>query len=244
MIFKAFVSSTAKSIAVLRYLDENISSVNKLGAGVQIEKIGSDEMDEELMELFRKKGITRLPALLAPDGKVFIGIEQITAVFERNLNAAKKSQRLEPSAWGGQGGSETGMSTDISDFYMREMYAGYDKHGKAIPRVDKDEREDEGADIDKRLMEYRQNEPKHRRIHNPRERDIDPAPRARRDVRREEDNVADSDHDEPSPPPPVTATRSRRRAPTMAPTEDRAGDVMDQRILAAWMDKAPAAEDY
>jgi hypothetical protein len=249
--FKIFVRSTAKCLEILRYLDKNITTINAVGAKVQVEKIVSEEVDDDLLHLFRQKGISRLPALLAPDGKVFIGLKQITDVFDRNINNMANNKRF--AAGGGDGGAgsyidyeaggnaELGSNPDMTDFWMRELYSGCDRRGRYIPRKDKDEREDEGADIERKLADYRRRVPKHRRTDRGQERDIDMPIRGRRAPRDDDDdayddNVADSDDE--SPP-----RRGRGgRAPPMAPTGDIKGDDMDRRMLAAWIDKTPTEE--
>lgn len=237
--FKLIVTATDKCLEVLRYLDKNIVPVNKLGVRVQVEKISKAEFDEAMVETLRKKGITRLPTLLAPDGKLFIGIKSIIDLFEKNLRNVRNDERVSPinDPYGGPATTaEMGSNPDLTDFYMRELYAGCDNRGKMIPRKDKDEGEDEGADIEKRLADYRRNVPHHRRTDTNHDREIDRAPR-QRSIRDEEDNIADSDegdgYDEPSPSsrPPG----GNRNAPRLSPTGDACGDDMDRRMLAAWM---------
>ncbi len=245
VIFKVFVRSTPRCLYVLRYLDKNIEMINSLCAGVKIEKLNDDEIDEELIDMFQQKKITRLPAMLAPDGKVFIGIKQITDVFDKNLTAARNGERLNPVTGGiaGDGNTELGTNPDMADFWMREMYAGRDKHGRLIARKDKDEREDESGDLERRMADYNRNVPRHRRAGGGHERNIDIPERGRRATRVDDDyvdNVADEEDIEESPP-----RRANTRAPrttNLAATGDVTGDDMDRRMLAAWIDKTPTEE--
>lgn len=245
-IFKLIVQPTETCLELLRYLDKNIGDVNSLGAGVQIEKISNDEIDEDLIETFRKKGITRLPALLAPDGHVFIGLKQVIELFEKNLNSSRTGARAGPitDPYGGPANdAELGSNPDLTTFYMRELYSGCDKRGRLIPRKDKDEGNDdeEGGDIEKRLSDYRRNVPRHRRTDTGRERDIDPAPRQRgrrhEELTEDDDNIADDEdeYDEPAPPRRGNNGRSTR----LSSTDDSRGDDMDQRMLDAWMANNP-----
>ncbi len=237
-IFKLFVQPDRPCLDVLRYLNKNIEEVNTMGAGVRVDKIDKDGVDEDQLEIFRKRGITRLPALMAPDGKVFTGLQQVVGLFEKNLNRDRTNSRLDPSEVGMPAGSaEMGTNPDLTDFWAREMYSGRDKRGRLIPRKDKDEAEDEAGDLERRMAEYNRNQPRHRRPDH-REQDIDPTPRHRRQTRREEsseDNIASS---EESPPP----TNRRRNPPRLAGTGDARGDDMDQRMLAAWMDNNPGED--
>ncbi len=247
IIFKIFVRPSPKCMAVLRYLDKNIETVNRLGAGVRIENIGSDEIDESIIDLFRKKGITRLPAALSPDGKVFIGLQQITTVFDNNIKRGRNSRRVSPITgdYDDFGGS---ASTDLDDFYARQMFSRPDKNGKRVPLQDKDEREDTGADLERRMAEYRRRPPAHRTPDAQRERNIDMPTRERRVVRRDdsgipedEDNIADYIRDDDSPP---RSAPRRGRAPTVEPSGNAAEDELDNRILAAFMDKSPNGTDF
>lgn len=234
--FKLIVQVSDACLELLRYVNKNIGDVNKLGARVAVEKISKNEMDEDMIEMLRKKGITRLPALIAPDGKVFIGLKKIMDLFEKNLNNARNSERVSASDGydGPAADSEIGSNPDLNNFWQQELYAGMDRKGKMIPRKDKDEDEGESADIEKRMSDYRRNVPKHRRTGG-RERDIEQPTRERRrhheDPPSDDDNIADSEdeggYDEPEQP--------KGRAPRLPSTGDSRGDDMDQRMLAAWM---------
>lgn len=226
-IFKLIVQPTDNCLELLRYLDKNITMVNSLGVRIHIEKISKDEFDEDMVETLRTKGITRLPVLLAPDGKMKIGLKQVIDLFEKNINNANNNARTGPID-----DAEIGTNPDMTDFWMNELYNGSDKRGRLIPRKDKDEVEEEGGNIEKRLAEYQRNVPKHRRTDNARERDIDPAPRTRGrgnyHDEDSEDNIADYEDEAP---------KTRRDTTTrLESTGDANGDDMDQRMLAAWMD--------
>lgn len=247
-LFKLIVQPTETCLELLRYLHKNIEDVNRLGAGVQIEKVDKGEIDDDLLEIFRKKGITRLPALLAPDGHIFIGLKQVVELFEKNLNNSRTSSRAGPAndPYGGPAyDAELGSNPDMTNFWMRELYAGCDNRGRMIPRKDKDEGDDEGGDIEKRLSDYRRNVPRHRRTDTGRERDVDPAPRNRgrnrhdEDFTDEDDNIADDDEYDDEPAAPPRRGGNGRGAPRLSGTGDVRGDDMDQRMLAAWMDNNP-----
>ena len=231
---KIIVQPTRKCLGLLKYINKNIDVINKLGARIQIEKIDKDNVDESTIEIFRKKGITRLPVLLSPEGKIYVGLQQIVNNFERTLNSAHTMQLASPC--GEYYDTEMGSNPDMNDFWLRELYAGYDKNGKMVPRKDKDEAEGENADIEKRLSDYQRNVPRHRRA-EARERDYSPPARTRRD----EDNIADED---PMPPRQVHTPRTAHTAihttktPRLSATGDPRGDDMDQRILAALMDNS------
>ena len=238
-IFKLIVQPTPTCMDLLKYLNKNIRSVNQLGARVVIERIGDGEMDDDLVDTFRKKGITRLPAMIAPDGYVFIGLKQVTEVFEKNIRNVKTMSRAEPVGMDDTGGTNPALD----DFYMRELFDGVDKHGKHIPRSDTDEPDGDGCNIEEQLSEYRRNVPTHRtgsdgaNIDRPRQ---SRRTRGRGETRRRDepqydyDNIGDDSDEEYD-----TRQQPRLSAPMLSRTGDSKGDDMDQRMLAAWMDNTP-----
>lgn len=198
-IFKLIVQPTETCLDLLRFLYKNIEDINALGVVVKVEKISKDELDDDLAEMFRKKGITRLPAMIAPDGFIFIGLKQIIDLFEKNLKTCKMSSRADPADSG-----------DVSDYWMKEMYSGRDKAGKAVARQDEDDEDDESAslqrDMAKRKLGGHKKKPRAPRAPHP------------------EDNIESdsSDDDEPI----------HRDAPAGV-----GEDAIDDKMLLAWLDK-------
>jgi hypothetical protein len=180
-------------------------------------------MDEDYVDMCRKKGINRLPALIDPEGKTFVGLRQITELFEKNLNRGRASARLDPISDAGDGGG-------LADFWKREMYNS-DKNGNMVPRKDEEETDDESAAIERSMASYRKNTPMHHR--GGEERDVEqPRRRERARYDRADDNIADESEDEAPPPP---RNRARTNTPRLAPSEDGRDD-LDQQMLTAWME--------
>ena len=234
--FKLIVQVSDNCLDLLRYIDKNISDINSLGVRLHVEKIAKSECDDEMIENLRKHGITRLPALISPDNKIFIGIACITNLFEKNLNNIRTGQRVGPIKEGfnqSATSAEIGSNPDMTDYWMRELYSGTDENGKLKPRDDPDEAEDESKDYEKKMRDQQKNQPKQRRQGSDRERDVEPAPRTRRrNYEESDDNIADSD-DEYIP------TRRSNKMPELPSTGDASGDNMDDRMLAAWMENNP-----
>lgn len=257
--FKLIVTPTSNCIEVLKYLNDCITDINKMGVRVHVEKISQKDFDKDMVELLRKRGIIRLPALITTEGKSFIGIKNITNLFERNLKLLRNGARLDTNGGGGSGGgigenyggpsnTEVGTNPELADFWMSEMYGGRDPKGNLIARKDADEGDKDADDIDAKMRAYHNKVPKHRGGGGGQERDIEPAPRPRR--RRAQ---AQEDDD----PPPTrgrgrardehpedniedegyddTPTRVPIRAPVLQPSGE-GGDDLDQKMLAAWMD--------
>ncbi len=261
--FKVIVQGGKKnSLDIAQYIDENIRAVNNLGIIIRMEKISEDEMDAEMVEALRKRGITRLPALLTNEGKVFVGKDKIMDLFDRGIRGQRRGARLDPGDVGYGGNTEMGSNPDMTDFWMRELYAGQDpRSGKMLPRKDKDEGEDEGADIEKRLRDYQRNVPKHRRA-DARDKDIDmdAVQQQRRRGRRKtepdpDDNIADvcdncghdpcdCEDDDYGGREPVRGGRPTDTEPRGGTVAGLGGDAMDDKMLTAWMQNNPGGSDY
>lgn len=224
--FKLIVTVTDNCIEICQYLCKNITDINKLGVRVHIEKISKVEFDEVMVDTLRRKGITRLPALVAPDGKLFIGMKNIVDLFERNLRPARNTDRIGAV----DSNSEMGSNPDLTSFYMKELYSGRDNNGKMVPRADDDEENDDHAAITKSLANYGKKVPRHRQEHN-REIDIDPQPRQRQRQHYEDNIETDDIYEEPAP--------RMREQPVNRPM-DAGEDALDHRMMTAWLSNNPA----
>lgn len=262
--FKVLVQSSSKnSIDIAYYIDENIRAINSLGIMVQMEKIAEDEMDAEMVEALRKRGITRFPALLTNDGKVVIGKDKIKDMFDRGIQGQRRGDRLAPGGeYEGGNNSEFGSNPSMTDFWMRELYSGVGRDGKPIPKKDQEKEEgDETADMERKLRDYQRNVPKHRRGGDSRDRDIDmgaATQQRRRGGRRRpepdpDDNIADvcdncgqdpCDCDDVYDAPPRGGGRQMDDSPRGGTAVGLSGDAMDDKMMAAWMANNPNGNDY
>lgn len=246
--FRLIVAATPNCIEVLKYINNCITDINKMGVRIQVEKIGQNDFDDDMVELLRKRGITRLPVLITTEGKPFIGIKNITAVFEKNLKMLKNSARIGGGKNEEPATTEIGTNPDLADFWASEMYGGRDQNGNLVARKDVDEGDKEADDIDAKMRAYHSRVPKHRGGGSDREADIEPAPRPRR--RR---GGADPDQEAPERPSSRPSSRPDTsedniddgyddnsshvpiRAPVLQPSGE-GGDDLDQKMLAAWME--------
>lgn len=87
--FKLIVQDSDNCIELLRYINRNICDIMKMNVRIRVQKIDPKDIDEEELDYLRKKGITRLPTMVSPDGKLFIGCTQIRSLFEKNMNRRK-----------------------------------------------------------------------------------------------------------------------------------------------------------
>mgnify|MGYP000098923818 CR=1 FL=1 len=239
--FKLIVTTNDKCKKVLEYVANCITDINKMGVKVRVEKINKSEFDEDMVELLRKKGITRLPVLIAPDGASFVGVNKITDLFERNLKTLRNGGRVAPSESSIQANPELGSNPELTNFWMSEMYGGKDENGRMIPRKDPDEAQGEGDDIDARLRAYQTRVPRHRGGGAQPERNIEPPARPRRrrndpppdeNHQPPEDNIAEDDY--PDYDIPTATPGTPIRAPQYTQTDEGGADV-DQKMMAAWL---------
>lgn len=219
--FKLIVAPTDNCLKLCRYLVANITKINKLGVRVRIEKA---DLDQQTAESMRRQGITRLPTMISPDGKHYVGIKNIIDLFEKNIRVARDTHRFGP------GNSEIGGNPDMAEYWSRELYSGTDNRGYNIPRDDPDEPENENTEIERRMAMYRQNIPRHRggSTAAPNDTYIDmrggPAPDTHgNDIPPLPDNIAEP------------ATDFSHSSLILPSTGDPSGDDMDRRMLDAWM---------
>lgn len=146
------VSTTCKNM--LSFINANIERINAMGIMIMVDKITDKECDEDTVEMLRRKGITRLPALIIPNGRPVIGMSKIVSYFDTNRQAVGLYDDASASYSG---------STDLSDYWQRELYTLGD-NGQVIPRADPDDdiSEGSGCDFEKRMREYQTRAPPHR----------------------------------------------------------------------------------
>lgn len=235
--FKLIVTANDNCMKILRYLQKCIADINKMGVAVHIEKISRKEFDEDMVEMLRRKGITRLPVLLAPDGASFIGVVKITELFERNLKNLRNGNRVAPgtasdATESNTSNTEIGTNPALTDFWMSEMYGGKDENGRMIPKKDQEEGDDDRNDMDARMRDYQSRVPRHRGGGAQPERNIEPQERPRRRKVQPVDNIAVDDPQEETP------TATPIRVPKYTPT-DEGGEDVDQKMLSAWLENNP-----
>ncbi len=152
--FKLIVTVNDNCVAVLKYLNKTIRDINNLGVRVQIEKIATDDFDAEMVNILRKRGIVRLPVLIAPDGVKFTGVKDITGLFEKNLKSGRNNTKVAPVD-----------TSNVHDFMLREM--------QRTDNNTKDDDLDERVDFNQRMQDYQKRVPVHRGGGTQPERNID-----------------------------------------------------------------------
>lgn len=213
--YTIIVQTSASCKDLLHYVNKNIAHINSMGVRIRCEKISRGDFDEGLVEKLRRKGITRLPALITANGQPMVGLKRIIDSFENGINGRQQDERLGLQH---DGAGEFGTNPDMTSFWMKELFAGSNEKG-LIPRKDDEEDQDRraGDEMQRRLADYQRKIPGHRQPSDAVDTFETPKRRPRNDY---EDNIADE------PPRPPTG-----------PTVGIGGaDDVDAKMLAAWLD--------
>jgi hypothetical protein len=101
------------TITTLKYIHKWLPVFTQMGISIKVNKIRSQDLqNHRLVEAMRKRGLTRLPALMTPNG-VYIGLKEISGVYDKNVKeftaaAARPAEGLLPE-------------DDLDNFYRDEM---------------------------------------------------------------------------------------------------------------------------
>lgn len=155
-IFKLLVKdSGALTLNILKYFNKNICDINRMGVVLQITKIEEEDLDKDLVENLASSGICRFPALINDTGKIFLGVQKIRDLFDRNIQSFRKQAVGRPAGRApvaSGNNTEFGSNPDLAAFWHQEM--------KEDESQENDDISDTKKDLDKRLRDYRP--PKHR----------------------------------------------------------------------------------
>ena len=230
--FKILVQNSKNCIDIAHYLNKSITSINKLGVYVQLEKIEAEDMDTDMVEALRKKSITYFPALITDEGAVIIGKDKIKALFEDGFKGARRGDRIGNA---NTGWNNSGLS-DLEIFQHKELFKGKTETGWDKPRKDDDDDEENKAksDIMSKMAHYDSNTPKHRQSADPINRDPQPT---KRNAPAPEfmDNIHHTCYD---------CQRDPCQCNTSAEPDASLTTDADAKMLAAWMDKNATTDDY
>jgi hypothetical protein len=239
-LFKLIVTDDSENcIKLLKYFNAVIADVNKLGVYLKITKISADKCDQKTVELLKKQGITRTPALIAPDGAIFLGLIEIKKLFDKNLkdnklrHAAKGSEVQTPSSGGSSSNQYLiGNNPDLADYYADQLFGPPDANGHRTVRTDADGEDDDAKDMAEKMRKYNERAAPRQS----REMDIN-VPTPQRRVRPppiepgDNINIGMEDRDLPTPMPAVP--RNHQSIPKGPPKGE---DDMDSRMMMAWLD--------
>lgn len=222
MTLKLFVQDADNCKEICRYLDKNITDINKMNVRIKIKKFEKEDFSAEMVEKLKMAKIKSMPTLITPDGKIFTGKKNIIDLFEKNLKKIN----------GGTAGNESmapvqntnfGNNPDLASYWEAQLYGN--NNGTRVPRNDPEETNDDAADIQRRMDNYRRSVPNHRRPHTERNIDI---PQPRRDVQPANDPMHDPQDNIEEP------LKIEIKTPQL--TGGGKDDQIDQQMLNAWID--------
>ncbi len=159
---KIIVTSSESSIALLKYIRDNIATITRMGLTLRFEKIRKCEMDDDMVQSLKKSGITRLPAMINASGKRFIGVNNVIAELSKGVKTRQMTERVFMP------------DTDIQSHWQSEMYEV--KDGAMVPRQDAEPDEGNNADIERRMAMAQTKGPAHRK--EPGANDPKPTPKS------------------------------------------------------------------
>lgn len=253
MEYLLIVQISETSAQLLRWLRPRSSALAAAGIRVRVNKMTKAQLTAATVQSLRKQGVTRFPAMMDRSRVVYLGnaeiMKKLEAVLARRRSGMAGGNGLGLS--GGEGGGGGFGSTDdnaLSAFYSREMYAGYDSKGRAVPRGDADEGMEDLPDYNRMMTEYSKRAPPQRRARGQRAAADDGG---NGPVDDEEDNIPSLRNRYTSggvrrDDTPQTGGRGPeeefdggraglRSAIREAPRSGATGDDMDSAMLDAWM---------
>ncbi len=213
MKVKILVQNSASCTKLLRYINNNAQKIRDLGVTIRIEKLSRNDCDGETISKLQKKGIVRLPALIAPDGTKFIGIKSIIKLLESNFKSKQVDLKINPII----------DYNDVHSYMNREIMSNLDESGK--PKNDREDMdEDNNVDFASKMADYARNTPKHRR--NDKEKNVEiPTRPARNNV----PNVINHDNADPDDYDNIDMDDTPN-----IPINTDFGDDVDRRMMEAW----------
>jgi hypothetical protein len=104
------------TLEVLQYIHSRLPILRNMGLAVKVNKIRSQDLQNpRLVEVMKRRGIERLPALTTPNN-IYLGYKEISDIYERNIK--------EFSAVGRRGERPVegaAPEDDLDSFYREEM---------------------------------------------------------------------------------------------------------------------------
>jgi hypothetical protein len=104
-------ASRSSTLELLKFIHANLAVLKSMGVVVKVVKITKAELsNKRIVKSMQDKGISRLPAMVVPSGKIIIGVERILTVYKNNITDYKNMSKQKRSP-----------STSLGDFYKSEI---------------------------------------------------------------------------------------------------------------------------
>lgn len=146
--FKLFVSPDANALQVLRYLNQTILKINTMGVYFTCVKIKPAMMTPTVRQSLAQQGITRLPAVLTDDRKVWMGANAIISKIQENIG--KMDQLMGYDNPEGQNVNIDRLQTPSMDDVYHEELKHLKKEGDRFVFEDDEDDNMAGGQIDYR----------------------------------------------------------------------------------------------
>lgn len=148
-VFKVLIQDGDNCLRLMRYLDNNILAIKRLGVRVLVEKFTEDDMRDEVVEALYAHGITSFPAITSKGQKPIVGYKSIINMFEMNIHK------------GARGGGNDGMRdpNDLSSYMNQEIFG---RNSKGDLEDDEDDHVRIEKDIMSKMRQYEKKVPRHR----------------------------------------------------------------------------------
>jgi len=128
---KVLINNSGASVTLLQFIKKHLPEFKEMNVVFKFRKILPDECNEELVSALSRKGINRLPTLITPGGKSFVGNNAILALLNKNLNTYRASSytkdipHTKPSAKFEGGG-------ELESYWNRMIAAGDERDDESM----------------------------------------------------------------------------------------------------------------
>jgi hypothetical protein len=160
------VQNTDKCILLAKFIDDNITRLNKAGLFIRMVKLYPENIKR-----LRAKGITRLPVLIDMKRRPHIGTEKIMHMLRKGLprpGAPVKDYdgpRVETPPITGENAYhldeiEVSRTADIDNYWQDTIYHGYNPKTKQFSQSERGEEDpSENLDFDRKMQNFQKKRP-------------------------------------------------------------------------------------
>lgn len=110
-------SSRSSTLNLLKFIHGNIQVLKNMGVVVKVIRITKEDLgNKRIVKSMQDKGISRLPAMIIPSGKIIIGVERILTTYKSNISEFAKTNKVPVKS----------PSSSLGDFYKSQIAKGDD----------------------------------------------------------------------------------------------------------------------
>jgi hypothetical protein len=225
--FTLLVNEGQYCTKILRYINQNITEINRLGVVLVIKKISAGSNLKKL----QSKGINSLPVLFTRNGDHLKGYKKIMDYFEKHINTAVSMKQYQ-NPYKEEFGNDLGMA----QYWSKLMY-DTDEKGRRVPSKDETGDSDDDAlssqHIESMMSKYNKSRPAHHMPSMGNNEFVNNKKQIRKKSKMMNDNIESDDDDD------YDLSKKPRPKYKVSKSNDRKGDEMDEKMLNAMMDNMP-----